>query len=259
MVFIIESIDQYFGSLTDLNKFHLLIEYGNTLPFVSTALYLMIIFLLPKLLSKGFYMKPIMLVWNLGLSIFSLFVFIGITIPYVHLIIKDGFLTTFMDLNKTLYSPSPMIFWSSLMILSKFVELFDTVWIVLKSPTKPVEFLHWFHHFTVVIFSWYGWKLRYTPGFLFMIMNSAIHTVMYLYYGLKELGYSPNWNFILTQIQTLQMLIGVLITLGWTVIYYTQYVHCPSNDVMMFMSMFIYGSYLYLFAQFYFKKYKKNQ
>lgn len=256
-MFIIKSIDQYFGSLSDLDKFYILNNYLNELPALAVILYLLFVFLTPKILTKGLYMKPIMIVWNFFLSIFSFFIFIGITVPYIQIIMRDGFLETFVDVNNTLYTPSSMLFWSSLMILSKYAELFDTVWIVLKSPQKPVEFLHWFHHFTVVFYSWYGWKLRYTPGFIFMSINAAIHTVMYLYYGLKELGYNPNWNFILTQIQTLQMFVGVMITLGWTIIYYTQYLPCKSNMIMMSMSLFIYGSYLYLFAQFYFKKYNK--
>lgn len=91
-----------------------------------------------------------------------------------------------------------------------------------------------------------------------MPINAAIHVVMYFYYMLKELGYNPSWNKMLTLAQTIQMFIGLAINIYWIyLVYFTSYpCDCSNNTVMMIMSVFIYASYLYLFAKFYQKRYK---
>jgi len=69
--------------------------------------------------------------------------------------------------------PSPMIFWAHSFALSKFAELMDTVFLVLKHPDRPVPFLHWFHHFTVLLFTWYAAYYRYSAGAAFITVSRS--------------------------------------------------------------------------------------
>lgn len=43
-------------------------------------------------------------------------------------------------------------FWSTMFVLSKVPELGDTLFIVLRK--QPLIFLHWYHHATVLVYSW---------------------------------------------------------------------------------------------------------
>ena len=44
--------------------------------------------------------------------------------------------------------------WHFLFLISKVAELGDTVFIVLRK--SPLHLLHWYHHITVLVYSWYG-------------------------------------------------------------------------------------------------------
>ena len=52
------------------------------------------------------------------------------------------------------YGRGPVGFWVVLFIFSKIPELGDTVFIVLRK--KPLIFLHWYHHVTVLLFCWHA-------------------------------------------------------------------------------------------------------
>ena len=82
-------------------------------------------------------------------------------------------------------------FWTGLFILSKIIELGDTVFIVLRK--QPLIFLHWYHHITVLIYSWYSFAQQTGNGRWFICMNYAVHAVMYSYYALRALKFKvPN-------------------------------------------------------------------
>lgn len=258
-----ESITNFILGLRSVETFYLLQEYTFVLPAISLVFYLSVVHghkqirkFLPKI---NINMKPIMVVWNLFFSVFSFFMFIGVFFPYLEIVKEHGFLNTLHDADRKLFVPSDMQIWGSFFVLSKYLELFDTIFVLIKNPEKQVEFLHWYHHFTVLFFTWFSWYLKYPPAFYFMLMNSAIHVVMYFYYMLKELDIHPTWGFILTAAQTLQMFAGVALNVIWTYLYLSGY-DCPCKHPipMVTMASTIYFSYLLLFLQFYTKKYKKK-
>jgi elongation of very long chain fatty acids protein 6 len=93
------------------------------------------------------------------------------------------------------------MFWTTVFTLSKYIELFDTVLLILKNPEKKLPFLHWWHHLTVLLFSWYAGSNRMSSGFTFAFMNSFVHTFMYFYYYLTFIGSKPSWGIYLTILQ----------------------------------------------------------
>lgn len=258
-----ESAIEFIRGLRSVETFYLLQEYTFILPAIGMILYATVVHghkqIRKFLPSIKINMKPILIVWNFFFSVFSFFMFIGVFFPYLEIVQEYGFIRTLCDADRKLFVPSDMQIWGSFFVLSKYLELFDTVFVIIKNPDKPIEFLHWYHHFTVLFFTWFSWYLKYPPSFYFMLMNSAIHVVMYFYYMLKELDIHPRWNTILTAAQTLQMFFGVGLNVIWTYLYMTDF-DCPCKHPfpMVIMASTIYFSYLVLFMQFYTKKYKKN-
>ncbi|GFV73063.1 elongation of very long chain fatty acids protein 4 [Trichonephila clavipes] len=99
--------------------------------------------------------------------------------------------------------------------LLKFVDLLDTVFFVLRKKQNQITALHLIHHAGLCILL--NWGLRYPHkssayyiafGFT---NNSAVHVIMYAYYGLTAFGPSMQkylwWKRYLTQIQIIQLLI----------------------------------------------------
>lgn len=158
----------------------LLYEYTHILPWSAVAVYAFIVFVLPGILaplskSKGYekfvqtVVRPLMIAWNLFLSVFSLIMFLGTLGPYltVHLPYYNNSLSDLIcDAERRVIvgTPSTMITFGWWFALSKYLELMDTVFLVVKKPTRPVPFLHWFHHKTVLLFSWYAAYYNYSAG-----------------------------------------------------------------------------------------------
>ena len=62
-------------------------------------------------------------------------------------------------------------FWLFLFVMSKFPELIDTAFIVLKKG--DLIFLHWYHHITVLLFCWHSYVTRSSAGLYFSVRRRA--------------------------------------------------------------------------------------
>lgn len=79
--------------------------------------------------------------------------------------------------------------------ISKFLDLFDTMFFVLRKKFDThVTFLHLYHHTVVPIIGYLCMKINpvTAPSTLFTLLNGTIHTIMYSYYALSTLG--PAWQ-----------------------------------------------------------------
>ena len=79
-------------------------------------------------------------------------------------------------------------FWTLAFVLSKLPELVDTAWIVARK--RPLIFLHWYHHVTVLLFCWHCYVVRSSLGLPFMAMNFSVHAVR-AFPSLPTLPYPP--------------------------------------------------------------------
>lgn len=147
-------------------------------------------------------------------------------------------------------------FWFMLFAFSKFVEFGDTFFLVVKK--KPVIFLHWYHHITVMLLTFHIWANQHPTGRYYTAMNFFVHSIMYGYYTLTamKIKMNPKVAFCVTSLQLSQMFFGLAIAV-LSITNCTR--HASSSG---YFGLFIYSSYAILFAMFmmesYFSKKRKN-
>jgi len=102
-------------------------------------------------------------------------------------------------------------FWLLAFVGSKFAELFDTIFIVLRR--RPLTFLHCYHHFTVLIYCWHGGKELTAAGRWFCWMNYGVHCFTYAYFAAKSAGFQVPRPIAIsvTTVQMTQMAAGICI------------------------------------------------
>jgi hypothetical protein len=110
-------------------------------------------------------------------------------------------------------------FWVQAFIISKLFELFDTVFLVLRK--RPVIFLHWFHHVTVLLYCWHSNVVRAPQTIYFVAMNYSVHAVMYGYFALTTMRRVPSWfpPWLITAAQISQMFVGIAVQLAAIYLY----------------------------------------
>jgi len=207
---------------------------------------------------EAFNWRKILGYWNLGLCIFSL---VGTfrTAPHLyHNMTTMSFRDNLCLDPEESWGSGSTGFWVQRFILSKIPELLDTFFIVVHK--KPIIFLHWYHHVTVLCFCWHSYAHEAPSGLFFVVMNYAVHGIMYGYYFLMAMKLKPKWlnAMFITTIQISQMVIGVLLTL-FGFYYYKTSEGCNIQRENNIAAFIMYGSYLFLFAQFFVRRYFKTR
>lgn len=240
---------------------------GYTLPITAVVLYLLFCYygqIYMKKRNPFNLLKPLA-IWNLSLSLFSAWGAIR-TIPHVIFLLSTmNFEESVCGIAYLNYGGGACGFAVQMFCLSKLPELIDTVFIVLRK--KPLIFLHWYHHVTVLLFCWMSYVTESSSGIYFAAMNYTVHAVMYFYFFLQAIKRMPEWfpPIIITIMQISQMIIGTFIV-GITIYYFnngtTTYdlgngesTKCNNHYNNMVSGFIMYGSYLYLFVEFAVKKF----
>jgi elongation of very long chain fatty acids protein 6 len=145
-------------------------------------------------------------------------------------------------------------FWTWMFVLSKLPELGDTVFIVLRK--QPLIFLHWYHHITVLLYSWFSYAEYTSSARWYVVMNYIVHSIMYTYYALRAMGYRPPKQFamFITASQLSQMVVGCLVNY-WAYHYLQNGEECHISLTNIKLSFTMYLSYAMLFARFFHKSY----
>lgn len=191
--------------------------------------------------------------WNTFLAVFSIFG-ASRTIPEVIWAMRtEGFSYSVCN-SSFIESVKVSGCWSWLFTLSKVPELGDTIFIVLRK--RPLMFLHWYHHITVLIYAWYVYTEYNAPARWFVVMNYTVHSVMYSYYALKSLRFNiPNLvSRIITSMQLFQMVVGCYVSV-WAYLAKRRGENCQISFHSVYISFLMYFSYFLLFASFFYKAY----
>lgn len=197
--------------------------------------------------------RPLVL-WSLSLAIFSIIGAVRTGLYMQHVLSNHGFKQSVCD--NSFYNAPVTKFWAYAFAVSKAPELGDTMFIILRK--QRLIFLHWYHHITVLIYSWYTYKDQVAGGGWFMTMNYLVHAIMYSYYAARAAGLRvPRvLAMFITASQILQMVMGLTV-LGFVYIWMNE-VRCPSNLDNIIWGTLMYFSYLILFASFFYNNYLKG-
>ena len=202
---------------------------------------------------RRFDLRPTLAFWSGLLAVFSIIGAIRTVPELVWSLSHYGFKYSCCN-NSFMGQGKITSFWTALFVLSKVLELGDTVFIVLRK--QPLIFLHWYHHATVLMYVWYSYPEKIASGRWFMVMNYVVHSFMYTYYFLRAMKYQfPKWvNMCITSMQLLQMVVGILVN----VVAYAVLIDggdCGHNYINIKYCLMMYLSYLVLFAHFFYTTY----
>jgi len=141
---------------------------------------------------------------------------------------------------------------------SKFVEYLDTFFHYVRGV--PVTYLHWIHHIGASANLWFLVVYGGEPGWIFVCLNSFIHTAMYAYYALS-LGKSGDSKCLTTSKPLVTLLQIVQFFSGFYFLWqYPRKVPCFRKNPYQMLGVYYYtwtyvGLVLLLFINFFIRTY----
>lgn len=225
------------------------------IPWTCSAVYIALLYFGTIWMKdrKPYNLRRPLLMWNMALAIFSIATFWRSEVAEVaRKLFVEGIEE--VSCHSTSFDNPKHVVWIFLFTFFKVIELGDTAFIVLRKT--PLNFLHWYHHITVLVYSWYIVPQRPASSIMFLAMNSAVHSIMYSYYAVKAAGYRvpSQLAMIITILQILQMIGGMAFNItAFNVLQRGE--DCQFSYQLFIYGMIIYTSYLILFGNFFYRRY----
>jgi len=197
-----------------------------TAMILMTLLYLLIISVFSYFMASRRSQKPpqgvnvyyLSLVHNLVMCLYSFYALIGTSLVLME---------NWSNLNFSLYVPmcdpkrqfiDGYDFWMYTFYLSKFLEFLDSILLLLRAkplfpPANSQYLLHVFHHTVTASIVWVAWRMPVSGAWTGPWTNSFVHTFMYGYYFLTDLGMDRRYGgLFITPIQIIQFIFCIALT-----------------------------------------------
>lgn len=204
---------------------------------------------------EAFDLRMPLIIWSAILAVFSTLGAVRV-VPNVLFIIREYGLRPSMCLP--VMSKGVPAFWAAIFVYSKIYELGDTFFIVFRK--QRLIFLHWYHHITVLMYSWWCYQDQDIPAYWYFSMNFTVHAFMYTYYTLRAMRIQmPKWVAIsITTLQIAQMVIGMstYVLYAW---YRMSGQFCHVKLSAIVCGVVMYSSYFFLFVEFFYSTYIKKK
>lgn len=239
---------------------YFLIKKGPDKVLAIICSYLLLVTVIgPRLMQnrRPFLLKGPMIVYNFFMVMTNGYFFLYLLniVNYKKMFFDFKFPNQKDDFSENAVQEIRMLF---LCYLTRFLDLLDTIFFVLRKKSKQITLLHLYHHSFVPILGWMAMKIApQVPGIkLFLLLNCLVHTIMYLYYGLAALGPQTQkylwWKRHITQLQLAQFVI-------FTIYGIIMVFHQEGYPVALFWISFAQNPFfLYMFLDFYRKTYKNR-
>eukprot|EP00549_Striatella_unipunctata_P002223 CAMPEP_0118702610 /NCGR_PEP_ID=MMETSP0800-20121206/17992_1 /TAXON_ID=210618 ORGANISM="Striatella unipunctata, Strain CCMP2910" /NCGR_SAMPLE_ID=MMETSP0800 /ASSEMBLY_ACC=CAM_ASM_000638 /LENGTH=297 /DNA_ID=CAMNT_0006603841 /DNA_START=78 /DNA_END=971 /DNA_ORIENTATION=- len=235
---------------------HLYIKANPIVPIATCIFYLICIYLGKWYFSSR---EPVnwrfaLGMWNLGLTLFSAWGAFRSWPAFYHLATNYSLKQFYCMDPESAYASGSTGLWMLLFVLSKFAELFDTMFIVVHK--RKLIFLHVFHHTVILLCCWHSYATNDPAGIVVVAMNYTVHTVMYFYYFLMSMKIKHWMNpKVITFIQILQMFLGNVSTSLAAYQYFTTPT-CFTRPRHLVIAIPLAIFFLYLFVSFFLKRYQ---
>eukprot|EP00934_Nitzschia_sp_Nitz4_P001534 Nitzschia sp. Nitz4//scaffold199_size41809//17418//18254//NITZ4_007451-RA/size41809-processed-gene-0.31-mRNA-1//-1//CDS//3329540564//1534//frame0 len=170
---------------------------------------------------------------------------------------EHGFHQTYCDPQDTLWQDAGLGVWNFIFYLSKYYEFMDT-WVLVLKGKKP-SLLQVYHHTGVAFCMWMG-VLSHSSWLKYVTMlNSIIHTLMYIYFCLKTIW--PKLDIPaaknLTMAQIAQFFTGIIFS--FPIMFLGDSCNTSSSRFALAAIQFYAYGLVALFMSFAKRKYKKDK
>ncbi|NXK38464.1 ELOV6 protein, partial [Piprites chloris] len=220
---------------------------------IFAAIYLILVFGIQHLMKerRAYNLRTPLTLWSFSLALFSVIGAWRIWKQMAFLLLTKGFKQSVCSQSFYIHPVSKL--WMFLFALSKLVELGDTVFIVLRK--KKLKFVHWYHHLTAVVVSWYSYNHMLAGGGWVTALNFSVHAVTYSYYTVTAMGIQvpSSIAIIITTSQMVQMTGFVIMNIF--IFFWKDDKVCHTTWPLLLISSWIYTTLLVLFCNFFFKTY----
>ena len=140
----------------------------------------------------------------------------------------------------------------TLFYLSKYPEFLDTVFLIVRA--KPVSWLHYIHHIGAPINMGLGAMYGNEMTWIFVLLNSFIHSIMYSYYGAALAGVRLSFlRPVITSGQILQFITGF--SMLWSYKNVPCFGSSPKWMTSWYFTWAYVGTVLFFFGWFFLKNY----
>ncbi|KAH8417197.1 hypothetical protein KR222_006291 [Zaprionus bogoriensis] len=140
--------------------------------------------------------------------------------------------------------------------LNKFIDLLDTVFIVLRKSYKQISFLHLLHHLYMPVSGYFVIRLNGFGGHIIVmgLLNLFVHVAMYSYYYLSaqrpQIKGSIWWKQYITVLQMVQFVI-IFLHSAWTL----RQANCAVSRKLIYMVLFMSAFMFSMFTNFFIHAY----